>query len=353
MASRMLPLFSLLTLLAIQTGLPGAAPTDRRCTVTDKSKAGPDFAVQGEYIGVVVNENVEKKVGLQVIALGSAKFRGVIHWGGLPDAGWDGEEKGTVTGQRKNSSTVLRGNEQAWTITGGSIIVSNAAAQVIGQLKRIERVSPTMGAKPTADAKVLFDGSNAEHFVRGRVTKDKLLQVGTITKMLVHDFHLHLEFRTPYMPNARGQGRGNSGVYIQKRYEVQILDSFGLKGVHNECGGLYRQRKPDLNMCLPPLTWQTYDIDFKAARWEGDQKVANARLTVRHNGVLIHDNVEVPNKTGAGDKESPKPGPIRLQNHSNPVHFRNIWIVEKKPEEEAGCKRRCGLLRRLFRRCRR
>jgi len=182
------------------------------------------------------------------------------------------------------------------------------------------------------------------------MTPDKLLQVGTITKMMVNDFQLHLEFRTPYMPNARGQGRGNSGVYIQKRYEVQVLDSFGLQGVHNECGGLYRQRKPDVNMCLPPLSWQTYDIDFKAARWEGDKKVANARLTVRHNGVLIHDNVEVPSKTGAGDKESAKPGPIRLQNHSNPVHFRNIWIVEKKAEEESSCKRRCGLLRRLFRR---
>src|SRR5262249_34742326 len=75
-------------------------------------------------------------------------------------------------------------------------------------------------------------------------------------------FRLHLEYRTPYMPTARDQARGNSGVYIQRRYEVQILDSFGLDGAFNEAGSLYRQTPPDLNMAFPPLTWQTYDIWF-------------------------------------------------------------------------------------------
>jgi hypothetical protein len=132
------------------------------------------------------------------------------------------------------------------------------------------------------------------------------------------------------MPRARGQGRGNSGVYIQKRYEVQILDSFTLSGAPNECGGLYRQRPPDLNMAFPPLSWQTYDIDFTAARFNIDgDKVKNARVTVVHNGVVIHDDVELPNKTGAGDREGPTPGPIRFQWHNDLVHFRNLWIVEK------------------------
>jgi len=140
-----------------------------------------------------------------------------------------------------------------------------------------------------------------------------------------------LEFRTPYMPQARGQGRGNSGVYIQQRYEVQILDSFGLDGVDNECGGLYKQTAPAVNMCLPPLAWQTYDIWFTAARFaaDGKTKVANARITVLHNGVPIHANREITAKTGGGKVEGPEDFPINLQDHGNPVTYRNIWLVNQ------------------------
>jgi hypothetical protein len=169
--------------------------------------------------------------------------------------------------------------------------------------------------------------------------------------MPVHDFQMHLEFRTPYMPQARGQGRGNSGVYIQQRYEVQILDSFGLDGVDNECSGLYKQTAPAVNMCLPPLAWQTYDIWFTAARFSanGKSKVANARITVLHNGVPVHSNREVTNKTGGGKVEGPEDFPINLQDHGNPVTFRNIWLVSEDgnaaplpcPAPRRGCRLRC------------
>jgi hypothetical protein len=130
------------------------------------------------------------------------------------------------------------------------------------------------------------------------------------------------------MPAAQGQARGNSGVYIQRRYEVQILDSFGLAGEPNECGGLYRQQAPDLNMCLPPLTWQTYDIHFQAARWDdAGKKTANAKISVYLNGVAVHAAREIPTKTGAGQPEGPEPRSILLQNHGDPVQFRNVWIV--------------------------
>ena len=152
------------------------------------------------------------------------------------------------------------------------------------------------------------------------------------------------------MPYARGQARANSGVYIQRRYEVQILDSFGLKGVHNECGGLYRQQEPDVNMCFPPLSWQTYDIEFTAAQWNAaGEKTANARLTVLHNGEPIHRNRELRNKTGAGKPEGPEPLPIYLQDHGNPVQFRNVWLsvdpVITLPVPRCRLLRR-GLLRR-------
>lgn len=136
------------------------------------------------------------------------------------------------------------------------------------------------------------------------------------------------------MPFARGQSRGNSGVYIQQRYELQILDSFGLEGVENECGGIYKQIRPQLNMCLPPLSWQTYDIEFQAARWSSSgEKIQNARITAYLNGVAIHYQREVKAKTGAGKEESPEPRPILLQHHGNPVAFRNIWLVPQSSED--------------------
>src|SRR5262249_7685930 len=170
-------------------------------------------------------------------------------------------------------------------------------------------------------AKVLFSGFDARQFSKGTVTTDHLLLAGADTRQPYGDFVLHLEFRTPYMPLARGQGRGNSGVYIQERYEVQVLDSFWLEGADNECGRLYKQRAPLVNMTLPPLTWQTYDVDFTAPRFDpAGQKLRNARITVRHNGVIVQNNVEITSKTGAGATEGPNPRPIRLQDHGNPVH---------------------------------
>ncbi len=150
-----------------------------------------------------------------------------------------------------------------------------------------------------------------------------------ITKKKFGDFRLHLEFRTPFMPEARGQARGNSGVYLQARYEIQVLDSYGLKGLDNECGGIYKVARPRINMCAPPLQWQTYDIEFHAPRFGADgRKNADAWVTVRHNGVVIHEKQPIPHPTGGGNgQESAEPGPILLQDHHNRVRYRNIWVL--------------------------
>jgi len=189
---------------------------------------------------------------------------------------------------------------------------------------------------------VLFDGTGFSHWrhpggkeVQWETVGDAMRIVprsgSIITKQDFKDFRMHIEFKTPQMPpNVRGQGRGNSGVYIQRRYELQILDSYGLEAMKNGCGSLYKQRAPDKNVCKKPGEWQSYDITFRAARFEGQgknaKKVENARITVVHNGVVVHDDVELRNKTGAGRPEGPEPGPILLQDHGNKMEFRNIWI---------------------------
>ena len=164
------------------------------------------------------------------------------------------------------------------------------------------------------------------------MTEDGLLMQGTTSNKTFGSHKIHIEFLLPYMPQDRGQGRGNSGLYVQGRYEIQMLDSFGLEGKMNECGGIYSVAACNLNMCYPPLAWQTYDIEYTAAKYEDGKVDSNPRMTVYHNGVKINDNVELPgnrNTTAAPLKAGPSKGPVYLQNHGCPVRYRNIWVVEK------------------------
>jgi len=310
-----------------------AFAADEKKTAASQTAANldDDFFLQGEYAGNVSASPASPVwTGLQVIALGEGEFLAVEYRGGLPGNGWDRQTRSEYSGHRTAAdSALLIGDTRRLTVRRGLVVVKDEADKEIGRLKKILRRSQTFGARPPTGAQVLFCGRDAREFTSGVVTPDHLLVAGADTKLSFDDFSMHVEFRTPYMAQARGQARGNSGIYIQKRYEVQILDSFGLRGADNECGALYKQRPPLLNMSFPPLIWQTYDMDFTAARFDAaGEKTANARITVRHNGVVIHDNVEITGKTGGGAVEGADPAPIRLQDHGNLVHFRNIWVVE-------------------------
>ena len=318
-------------LSAAEPAAPKAKPAEPTAFLTVEA-AGADFLLQGEF--------AVKGLGANVIALGADKFRLVIFQGGLPGAGWDGSAKTEMEGTKNGgqvSFTSKNGDASASVtiviagVANGALTVTLPGSQPV-TLNRLIRRSPTEGLAAPTGAKILFDGKNADAWKDGKVDERGFLRCGTTSKDLFKDYTLHLEFMLPFKPFARGQGRANSGVYHQDRYEVQVLDSFGLKGENNECGGIYTISAPKVNMCFPPLQWQTYDVDFTAAKFDAQgQRTAWARITVRHNGILIQDNVELPHTTtSSGIKTiTNTPGPFQLQEHGNPVYYRNIWVLEK------------------------
>ena len=214
---------------------------------------------------------------------------------------------------------------------------------------KIDKPEDTQDVKPTAapqGAIVLFDGKSLDNWTNGAgkspaewKVADGVLEVapgkGNILskQMLDGDFKLHVEFRIPYLPTRHGQDRGNSGVYLQGRYEVQVLDAY-----HNDtykdgmCGAIYSVEPPTENVAKAPTVWQSYDIEFHAAKFENGKKVEPVRMTVYWNGVKVHDNTKVDkDNTPSGRGGDPsKPGPLMLQDHGSPDQFRNIWMVPLK-----------------------
>ncbi|MEZ6141858.1 MAG: DUF1080 domain-containing protein [Zavarzinella sp.] len=318
-----------------------------------QDKALPvDFTIQGEYSA--------DHIGVQVIALDKGMFQAVVYPGGLPGAGWDGKNKSILAGKlddNKKTATFaaatgnrkyLAGPAEQFSATrkfppvgqmNYSATTDGTSFKLMGKeettLKKVERKSDTLMLKAPEGAVVLFDGTSKDAWNGGRLDETtKLLNTDgkdILTKQKFNNYHMHVEFMLPFKPSGRGQGRGNSGFYQVHHYEVQILDSFGLDGANNECGGVYTKAEPKVNMCAPPLMWQTYDVEFTNAVVENGKKVKNAVMTLKHNGVVIHDKLEINGKTG-GSRNDPEgtPGPILLQGHGNPLQYRNIWVVEKK-----------------------
>jgi hypothetical protein len=200
----------------------------------------------------------------------------------------------------------------------------------------------TLGAKPPQGAIVLYEGGA----LKGWTAKDGTTAAGwtaspthfTVkpgagdirTEKTFGDQTLHIEFNCPLMPEAKGQARGNSGVYLAGVYEVQVLDSYGLQPSKNDCGAIYNQVAPKVNACKPPLQWQTYDITFRKARLQDGEVVEKARVTVVQNGIPIIEDAEIDPTPGGVSMEAGQDGPLLLQDHGNEVEFRNIWVLPSR-----------------------
>ena len=200
------------------------------------------------------------------------------------------------------------------------------------------------GTAAPKGAIVLFDGKSADAWTKkdGKKVEWKIADGamegfkghGDIVTKEKFDgkFKLHVEFRIPYEPELKqGQGRGNSGIYMQGRYEVQVLDSYGIESKNNDCAAIYEVHAPTKNVCKAPTVWQSYDIEFASPKVVDGKKTEPVRMTVHHNGVKVHDDVKVNvDNTRAGmGGDIGKPGPILLQDHGHAVQYRNIWLVKQ------------------------
>jgi 3-keto-disaccharide hydrolase len=312
----------------------------------EPEEAGADFVIQGEYGGKTA---AESSLGAQVVALGGGAFTAVFLPGGLPGQGADGK-------LRVEAAGVLAADGKAGFSGGGYAATASADGTTLSgktdkgesfTLGKIMRKSPTEGAAPPSGAIVLFDGNGVEAWMDGSASMDarKLFKpVGTsassgaVTKRTFQNFTMHLEFRLPFMPAASGQRRGNSGIYLQGRDELQVLDSFGIPldggtdsmAAKRECGAFFEYFRPTLNAAYPPLSWQTYDLEFTAAQYDaaGKTKLQPARATVRWNGIKVHSDIALANSTLLGDAQGPLPGPQRFQAYGDPVFYRNIWVLD-------------------------
>lgn len=285
--------------------------------------APPESEVQGLYEGTVKDVQVEARV----IAMGKDVYKIYVRQAGAK-VELDGKAEGDVVSFRN------KGGDVEWTATYGSGSIKGAAGGAAFELKRAERKPPTMGKKAPEGAVVILDGKNFGELTKGKseeewkAAADGSIQVpkGGMNSKQQFDgsFDCHVEFLCPFQPTARGQGRGNSGCYLPNGDEVQVLDSFGMdtyKG--GGCGGIYGFKDPDAFdvfslASLPPLEWQTYDMEYRVQKVDG-KPAGKPKLTVTHNGIKIHDAVEL--------KKDAKRGGFHWQDHGNPVRYRNIWVV--------------------------
>ena len=326
----------------------GDEPAGGKLATSDPVRDKGDPAM-GEYAGTYQPQQGDIVGGAgAAVGLGDAKHR---HYRVVLTALEPGRQVKTLlsvelsgaAGEDGKVSLAGAGASADWKgqIAGDSLTAEGKAGRFA--LRFRVRRSPTEGAVPPAGAVVLLGFQPGRKTSLEEWTNDRWERLGdgsvrvrggsNLTKRQFGDCRLHVEFLCPYEPEKAGQGRANSGVYLHGKYEVQVLDSFGLKSGQGDCAAIYGVRAPSANACLPPGRWQTYDIVFRAPRTGADGKLAEPAsfVSVRHNDLLVQENVPVDRITTAGQGSGHSPtGPLMLQDHGNPVRYRNVWLVETK-----------------------
>ncbi len=293
------------------------------------SAAPAEETIQGIYEGTWKGAKAEGRL----VAMGKGTFKLLLR----------SEAKGKV--QRAELDGKLEKGSIAFTGKDAKATYGDGAITGAVKMKRVVRKSPTLGKKPPTGAVVLIDGKDFKNMKPGRGEwpkadkKDGSIEVpkggmNSIPKF-AGSYDCHVEFRCNLKSTARSQGRGNSGFYTACGKEIQVLDSFGMTTyLGGGCGGLYRFKDPDtmepipslagkkenvFNLAaLPPLQWQAYDVEYRVK--PGKDGKPKGHLTVYHNGIKIHDAVELNHRAGG----------FHFQDHGNPVRYRNIWVIERK-----------------------
>jgi hypothetical protein len=335
----------------------------------DAQAIGVEAKLQGEYVG----KNGEKRLGIQVVARGDKSFHALVLEGGLPGDGWDGGrygllESGPLSKGRVEFSSPSDNGASA-VLDDNGLTLKRGNQTIL--LKRVERKSETLGKEPPAGAIVLFGGAkpSVDAFeerkdIEGLTAPmmfEGSMMAGAVTKRKFRDYALHVEFLTGWEPQNIPWRRADSGIYMLSRYEVAIGDSFGFdfdlsgatspnrpklmdeknktskfppakgKSDPRVCGSVFTYPSKVPNSCLPPLVWQTLDIDFKAPRFDDKgKKKSKAVISVRLNGHQTVDKLEVNGPTPHGFKgPETSDGPIWFEAFGRRVLYRNIWVVEQ------------------------
>jgi len=364
---------SALWLVVVSTGQTPAQTLDKAAEAAAKKlfdvrTIGAGLKLQGEYVG----KDGEKQVAVQVVARGDQSFHALVLEGGLPGEGWDGGRYGLLeSGPLSQGRAEFRcpSDEGVGAVLDDNGLMLNRGDRKI-RLKRVERKSETLGRQPPAGAIVLFGGEqpNVDAFeerkdIEGMTAPlmfEGNLMAGAVTKRKFRDYSLHVEFMTGWEPQNIPWRRADAGIYMLSRYEVAIGDSFGFdfdlsgatgpnrpkllddkiktskfpdaknKSAPRVCGSVFTYPSKVPNSCLPPLVWQTLDIDFKAPRFDDKgKKTAKAVISVKLNGHQTVDKLEVNGPTPHGFKgPETADGPIWFEAFGRRVLYRNIWVVE-------------------------
>jgi len=335
-------------LVVLAAGMAAAASAGAEKEAAEKARPADVF--MGEYTGQYTPAGGSAVTGeAKVVPDGDGKYR-VVLLAALPAEKAGGKPRplriqlnGKVVGDKVTFAGKVGKVEWSGTISADKKLTAKAAAGGRFELAFTVRKSPTEGAKPPPGAVVLLPMTEGPPPLEAWTNRKwkalpggvmQIARGGNNTVKKFGDVKLHIEFMTPYEPKGRGQGRGNSGVYLMGRYEVQVLDSFGLLPRKGDCGAIYGVAVPKVNASLPPLRWQTYDVTFRAPRIDKEGKLAApGRISVLHNGIEIHKDVQLKGTTRSGARGLVQVGPLHLQDHGHPVKYRNIWIVELPKQE--------------------